>query len=106
MHVLVDDTRTFGQVIIKDPRVAIQVLRRILKSIELIGWDNDMGYGYEFEGRVLIRQFLQDCKNAKHFPRVYIVTGNSVAREDMYKTLKEFGYEPTHDDDQSWSKAC
>jgi hypothetical protein len=99
--VCVDDSRTLGDVNIKNPEVAIAVLRRLLMSISHVYWDNDMGYGYELEGRVLLKQFIQDCKNAGHFPAVMIVTGNSVAARDMETTLQQAGYKL---DDGMWKK--
>lgn len=90
--VCVDDCRTLGDVNIQNPEVAIKVLRRLLKSITHVYWDNDMGYGYELEGRVLLKQFIQDCQNAKLFPGIVIVTGNSVAAQDMEITLQQAGY--------------
>lgn len=92
LDVCIDDCRTLGDIQIRNPKVAIQVLRRLLKSIRLTYWDNDMGGGWEFEGRNLLKQFLQDCKNANYWPHVVIVTSNSVAALDMESTLKSYGY--------------
>lgn len=102
LSVCVDDSRTLGDVNIRNPAVAIQVLRRLLKSISLVYWDNDMGYGYELEGRVLLKQFLQDCKNAGVFPGIMIVTGNSVAAKDMEASLQQAGYKLV---DGRWQKS-
>lgn len=93
MYVLVDDLRNYGDVIIRDPRIAIKVIRRIHKSITTIGLDNDMGHGWEHEGRNLLKQFMADCKNEKYWPKVQIVTSNTVAMIEMYKTLQENGYQ-------------
>lgn len=92
LDICVDDTRSFGHMQIRDPTVAIMVLRRLLKQTRLTYWDNDMGYGWEYEGRNLLKQFIQDCKNAKWYPHVVIVTSNSVAAEDMKRTLVEADY--------------
>lgn len=101
MYVLVDDTRNYGDVIIRNPKVAIQVIRRIHKSITTIGWDNDMGHGWEYEGRNLLKQFMADCKNAKYWPNVQVITSNVVARMEMNKTLEENGYK-LDDDGVNW----
>lgn len=100
--VCVDDSRTLGDVNIPNPQIAIQVLRRLLKSISHVYWGNDMGYGYELEGRVLLKQFLQDCKNAGVFPKVVIVTGNTVAERDMTLSLQQAGYKLV---DNMWQKS-
>lgn len=92
LYVCIDDTRTLGNVNIKDPRIAIQVLRRLLKQIAVTFWDNDMGHGWEYEGRNLLKQFIQDCKNANHYPFIAIVTSNTVAADDMVLTLRQAGY--------------
>lgn len=93
LHVLIDDTRDLGaDVIIRKPDVAIAVLRRLLKQTARTYWDNDMGGGWELEGRNLLKQHLQDCANAGHYPEVIIVTSNSVAERDMFVTLERYGY--------------
>lgn len=97
-HVLVDDCRTVPNgIIIRDPRIAIQVLRRLMKQIKSVSWDNDMGYSWEYEGRNLIKQFLQDCKNANIWPVIFLVTSNPIARKDMEGTLIQYGYEATQE---------
>jgi hypothetical protein len=51
--VLVDDIRNGidYSLVIRDPRIAIEILRKVLKKIYLISWDNDMGFNWEYEGR-------------------------------------------------------
>lgn len=77
-----------------------------MKYITATSWDNDMGGGWEMEGRNLLKQFLKDCSNAKRFPPVFIVTSNSVAQVDMRNTLFNFGYKaaanPDHWIHPSW----
>lgn len=92
LDVCIDDCRNIGDVIIRDPRVAIEVLRRLGKRVGHTYWDNDMGYGWEREGRHLLKQFIKDCKSAKWYPTIQIVTSNSVAAEDMRATLKAANY--------------
>ena len=92
MHVLIDDCRDGGDVIIRNPNHAIHVLRRLGKQVESVSWDNDMGYGWELEGRNLLKQYLTDCRNQKHWPTMFIVTSNTVAAKDMEVSLKQAGY--------------
>jgi hypothetical protein len=92
MHVCIDDYRTLGDVVIRHPEVAITALRRLQKQITRTYWDNDMGGGWELEGRNLIKQYLTDISNAGIRHEVVIVTSNTVAASDMAKTLASFGY--------------
>lgn len=104
LHVLIDDTRDLGaDVIIRKPDVAIAVLRRLLKQTARTYWDNDLGGGWELEGRNLLKQHLQDCANAGHYPEVVVVTSNSVAARDMIGTLQQYGY--TQEGNEPWRHA-
>jgi hypothetical protein len=93
MYVVIDDAKSLGDVQVRDPRLALTVLRRLEKQITAVGWDNDMGYGWENEGRNLMKAWLQDCKNSNRFPIVYILTGNNIAEKEMKLTLQDYGYE-------------
>lgn len=93
MYVVIDDARSLGDVQVRDPRLALTVLRRLEKHITAVGWDNDMGYGWDNEGRNLMKKWLTDCKNSNRFPIVYILTSNTIAQKEMELTLKDYGYE-------------
>lgn len=97
LHVLVDDLRDFGDIIIRNSEVALATLRKLHKSIESLSMDNDMGSGRP-EGRQLLEQYMQDCANhASYPPQVNIVTGNSSAACYMRATLKKHGYQGSGD---------
>ena len=100
--VCIDDSRECGTVNVKDPRAGLTVLRRLHKQMSILYMDNDMGHGWEFEGRNILRQFLVDCRNAKHYvPQVMIVTSNCAAREAMIADLTSHGYRK-HQNDPRW----
>ena len=100
---MVDDSRDMGDVIIRNPNVAQEVLRRLHKSIGTLIMDNDMGSGPE--GKDILVLFLQDCKNQKFYPKdVIIVTSNTPAQGHMKVTLEQHGYHPC-ETELHWSKA-
>ena len=94
LHVLVDDQRNFGDVIIRNPESAVAVIRRLFKDITTLSMDNDMGgsvQGYE-----ILEQILQDSKNSTHYiPTVCVVTGNIAAARRMSEDLTAAGYHLT-----------
>lgn len=81
-----------GQVTIRNPEIVIEVLRPLLKSVSRVYWDNELGHGSDFEGRVLLKQFVQECEIAKEFPEVVITAVGVAARREMELTLQEAGY--------------
>jgi len=103
IEVCVDDERNLGDVNIRNPVAALGVLRKLLPGISRIYWDNDMGYGWEYEGRNLLKSFMEDCKRTNLFPVVSIVTANPIAAEDMCKTLEAAGYKGSPDR-KNWAK--
>lgn len=85
------------------PHVALATLRRLHKQIGTLFMDNDMGGGFEVEGRNILKQFLTDCKNQKHYPAsVHIVSSNEPASRVMASMLKEHGYRKI--DVRSWRR--
>lgn len=98
LFVLVDDKRDppaeDGPVIIRDPRVADAVLDLLHPLIHTLAMDNDMGHGWEFEGRNILKRFFDKvCKPTSVYPSfVMIMTNNSPAADDMAGTLKQHGY--------------
>lgn len=96
LRIMVDDKRDHGgdgAIIIRDPRIALQTLRRLHRQIGVLLMDNDMGYSFEFEGRSILKQFMQDCRNAKDYPpKVVLVTSNLPAAMAMSDLLTEHGY--------------
>lgn len=116
-HVLVDDQRdTFeasvdgeplsrsppGAVIIRDPRVAVDLLMKMHGNIRYLGMDNDMGAvgksavgedAWSFEGRNILKQYLDICANTDVYPaQVEILTSNIPALMEMQKQLHDHGY--------------
>ena len=83
ISVCIDDERAYGDVVVRNPENALFVLHTLLKSISRTYWDNDMGGGWELEGRNLLKKFLQDCQSINHWPEVVIITANIIAHEDM-----------------------
>jgi len=107
LFVLVDDKRDTpdeeSTVIIRDPRIAFDALCR-LSPIHTLAMDNDMGHGWEFEGRNILKKFLAACEpwlgsgQGRPFPNpdyptfVMLVTSNGPAAIDMAGTLRQHGY--------------
>lgn len=104
---MVDDCRDYGgegnDIIIRNPKIAVEVLRRLHKQIGTLFMDNDMGLGPE--GKDILVQFLQDCKHQNFYPKdVYLVTDNTPARDHMKLTLEVHGYQPG-ESEKHWRKA-
>ncbi len=111
-HVLVDDQRdtleTYdsgevcspsppGAVIIRDPRVAVDLLMKMHGNIRYLGMDNDMGAvgedAWSFEGRNILKEYLDICANTDMYPaQVEILTSNTPALMEMQKQLHDHGY--------------
>lgn len=103
-NILVDDQRDGGDIIIRNPTVAIATLRRIMRSIRCVSWDNDMGHGWDYEGRKLLKQFLSDCKNDDYWPEIVLVTANTRAFDDMVQTLMYYKYTPESNHRSVWRR--
>jgi hypothetical protein len=108
LFVLVDDKRECaedGTIIVRDPRVAFDVLCR-LSPIHTLAMDNDMGHGWEFEGRNILKKYLSACEpwlgsgqaligpNPSYPVHVVLVTSNEPAAKSMRDLLREHGYMP------------
>lgn len=97
LFVLVDDKREppseEGVIIVRDPRVALNTLCMLTK-IHTLAMDNDMGHGWEFEGRNILKRFLEVCQaeTASYPAFVLLVTSNGPAASDMAGTLRQHGY--------------
>ena len=95
LFVLVDDKRECAQdgtVIIRDPRVALNVL--CMLAVHTLAMDNDMGHGWDFEGRNILKKFLEVCRaqTASYPVHVVLVTNNEPAAKSMRDLLREHGY--------------
>jgi hypothetical protein len=94
LHVLVDDQRNFGDVIIRNPEHAVRIIRWMFSDITTLSMDNDMGgsvQGYE-----ILEEILAFSKtHKKYIPTVNVVTGNIVAARRMSEDLTAAGYRLT-----------
>jgi hypothetical protein len=97
LFVLVDDKRECAEdstVIVRDPRAADAVLDLLHPLIHTLAMDNDMGHGWEFEGRNILKRFFDKiCQPTTVYPvHVVLVTNNEPAAKSMRDLLREHGY--------------
>lgn len=124
-NVLVDDVRDVSDVpnvdiILRNPRTAIAVLRSLQGHIGVLNMDNDMGFrdfekdgpGPELpEGRHILAEYLFHCEvqrgiNGENIypPVVCLVTANCVAFEIMCQDLERYGYVHPPGERRTWLK--
>ena len=119
-NVLVDDARDVAQVpnvdiILRNPRTALAVLKSLQGNIGVLNMDNDMGIrdfdrdgpGPEFpEGRHILAEFLHFCMSNDledvYPPVVYLITANSVGMDHMCRDLERYGYTCHPSDRRTW----
>ncbi len=96
MWLLIDDVKDLSgfDVIVRTAEAARLLLFANGIRWEGVAFDNDLGT--TLEGRHLLEEYLQTCKNAglRYIPEILLVTNNPVAREAMKTSLLDHGYIP------------